>query len=192
MSFHRRVNQSMAIATLSLCLMLSACASRFGAAPVPPLASLPASAPSTQHLVFEHGSERHELLAVLRHDERSLRMALLSPQGQRLLTLEQDERGVRFLDGAVFDPPFSAQWLLERLSWSLWPVEQLQHSFQGSAWSVRQHAHGHDIYHRKQRVASITDTGACHIVDDLQAGYRLYRSTLEPDSHQGEPPCPVR
>ena len=190
MSLRRRVSQSMAVA--ALCLMASACATRFGAAPVPPLAALPASAPSTQHLVFEHGDEQHQLLAVLRHDDRKLRMALLSPQGQRLLTLEQDERGVRFADGAVFDPPFSAQWLLERLSWSLWPVEQLQHSFQGSAWSVRQHTRGHDIYHRKQRVARITATGACHIVDDLQAGYRLCRSTLEPDRHQGESPCPVR
>lgn len=192
MTLRLRVHARLAFALLAACLLVSGCAARFSAAPVPPLASLPASEPSTQHLVFEHGSERHQLLAVLRHDDRSLRMALLSPQGQRLLTLEQDDRGVRFLDGAVFDPPFSAQWLLERLSWSLWPVEQLQRSFQGSAWSVQQHAQGHDIYHRQQRVARITDSGDCHIVDDLQAGYRLYRTPLAPDSTQDEPPCPAR
>lgn len=192
MTFRLRFRHQLAVGIVSVCLLASGCASRFSAAPVPPLSTLPASAPSTQQLVFEHGNERHQLLAVLRHDNQTLRMALLSPQGQRLLTLEQDEQGARFLPGAVFDPPFSAQWLLQRLSWSLWPVEQLEHAFRDSAWSVQPTAQGHAIFHRQQQVANIIDQGHCHIVNDLQAGYRLVRTTIEPGLHDDEQPCPAR
>ena len=186
-----RFNKRLAAGLLIAGLLVTGCATGMRSAPIPPLATLPASAPSTQHLVFEHDGERHELLAVLRHDSDTLRMALLSPQGQRLLTLEQDSEGVRFLDDALFDPPFSAQWLLQRLSWSLWPVAQLEHAFQGSGWSVQQHARGHNIYYRKQWVASITDSGRCHVVDDLQAGYRLYRMTVDSHPNDEELPCPA-
>ena len=188
---HRlRLGRCLPAGMLAGCLLLAGCAASPRSAPVPELRTLPASAPHTQHLVFEHDGERHELLAVLSHDQRVLRMALLSPQGQRLLTLEQDAKGARFLPGAAFDPPFSAQWLAERLSWSLWPVEQLARAFRGSSWSVQQHPQGHDIYYRKQLVASIIDTGHCHVVDDVQAGYRLYRTPVQPNASHDELPCP--
>lgn len=186
-----RIEWRRAASLLAACLLISGCAAQLRSAPVPELATLPTSAPRTQHLVFEHGTERHELLAVLRHDQRSLRMALLSPQGQRLLTLEQDAEGARFLPGAVFEPPFPAQWLAERLSWSLWPVDQLARAFDGSRWTVQPTEHGHRIYYRKQLVAIISDTGGCHVVDDVQAGYRLYRTTVEPNASHDESPCPA-
>lgn len=187
-----RVWRCRAISLLAVwLLMMSGCAAQLRSAPVPDLNTLPASAPRTQHLVFEHDGERHELLAVLRHDQRMLRMVLLSPQGQRLLTLEQDADSARFLPGAVFDPPFSAQWLAERLSWSLWPAEELERTFKGSRWAVQQTEQGHRIYYRKQLVTIITDIGSCHIVDDVQAGYRLYRMTVEPNATHDELPCPA-
>ena len=186
-----RFQPCLAAGVLSVCLLVAGCATGMRSAPVPPLATLPASVPSTQHLVFEHDGERHELLAVLSHDSDTLRMALLSLQGQRLLTLQQDNAGVRFLDGALFEPPFSAQWLLQRLSWSLWPVAQLEQAFQGSDWAVQQRAKGHNIYYRKQWVASITDSGRCHVVDDLQAGYRLYRMTVDRHPSHEELPSPA-
>lgn len=185
------VKRCWAVGLLAVCLLISGCAAPLRSAPVPELATLPASAPRTQHLVFERDGERHELLAVLRHDQKVLRMALLSPQGQRLLTLEQDADGARFLPGAVFEPPFSAQWLVERLSWSLWPAEQLERTFDGSRWAVQQTDQGHRIYYRQQLVAIITDTEGCHIVNDVQAGYRLYRTTVEPNASHDELPCPA-
>ena len=186
-----RLDRCWAAGLLAAWLLMSGCATQLRSAPVPQLTALPASASRTQHLTFERDGERHELLAVLRHDQNLLRMALLSPQGQRLLTLEQDADGARFLPGAVFDPPFSAQWLAERLSWSLWPAEQLQEAFNGSRWAVQQTEQGHKIYYRKQLVAIITDTGGCHIVDDVQAGYRLYRTNVELDTSHDELPCPA-
>ena len=186
-----RFDSHLAVGLLTACLLVTGCATGLRSAPVPPLSTLPTSAPSTQHLVFEHDGERHELLAVLRHDSDTLRMALLSPQGQRLLTLQQDNAGVRFLDGALFDPPFSAQWLLQRLSWSLWPVAQLEQAFRGSDWAVQQQAKGHNIYYRTQLVATITDIDNCHVVDDLQAGYRLYRMTVDRHPSHEELPCPA-
>lgn len=186
-----RLDRCAGLSLLMACLWLSGCAAPFKPAPVPDLAALPASAPRTQHLIIEHDGERQQLLAVLRHDQSLLRMALLSPQGQRLLTLEQDGDGARFLPGAAFEPPFSAQWLAERLAWSLWPVEQLERAFADSRWAVQRQEGGHSIYYRKQLMATVTDSGSCHIVDDVQAGYRLYRTTVEPNATHNESPCPA-
>ena len=187
-----RHDRWLAFSLVAVCLWLTGCAAPLRSAPVPDLATLPASAPRTQHLVFEHDGERRQLLAVLRHDQSALRMALLSPQGQRLLTLEQDGNGARFLPGAAFEPPFSAQWLAERLAWSLWPVEELERAFADSRWAVQRHEGGHKIYYRKQLIATVTDTGTCHIVDDVQAGYRLYRTTVAPNATHDELPCPAQ
>lgn len=179
------------LAGLLFCVWLGGCAISPRPAPIPDLATLPARAPQAQRLVFEHNGEWRELLALIRHNQTSLRLALLSPQGQRLLTLEQDSAGARFLPGAAFEPPFSAQWLAERIAWSLWPADELEQAFAGSHWAVQQHEGGHRIYYRKQLMATVSDGDNCHIVDDVQAGYRLYRAPLEPDATQEKSLCPI-
>jgi hypothetical protein len=167
----------------SLALVLPSCARRPPAAPAPELAALPPAGPQTQRLTFIHGDERRELIGVLRHDHDSLQMAMLSAQGQRLLTLVRDAEGARFRD-AAFEPPFSAEWLASRLAWILWPDHALARAFEGSSWRLEGGPTGRTIYHRSREVARITGTEECRILYDLEGGYRLYIAPAEASDDQ--------
>ncbi|QEM83876.1 DUF3261 domain-containing protein [Halomonas binhaiensis] len=157
-----------------LLLALSACSHMPPTSPAPSLATLPPATPSVQRLTFEHADKRDTLLGVIRHDHQQLQLALLSSQGQRLLTLVRDEHGSRFLPDAVFDPPFSADWLASRLTWSLWPEGDLQDAFNGTGWALETAAQQRRIYYRGRLVALIDTTPECRVIDDIEAGYRLY------------------
>jgi hypothetical protein len=168
--------------------LLAGCASH---APLPDLATLAPEPKRVERLIIEAPDQSHTLLGVLQHDHRSLRMALLSPQGQRLLTLVQDSDGARFLSGAAFEPPFTAHWLASRLAWSLWPVAELQQNFKRSPWSVRQDASGYSVYHRDALVANIRLSSTCTLIDDIQTGYRLYIIPIALANQPRERLCPA-
>lgn len=170
------------------CVLLGGCASQ---PPAPNLATLPPSDRQVQQLIIETPEQSHTLMGVLEHDHRSLRMALISVQGQRLLTLVQDADGARFLPEAAFHPPFSADWLAGRLAWSLWPVAQLRDTFRRSSWSVQQNASGHSVYRRDTLVASIRLSDNCTLIDDIQTGYRLYIIPIALASEPKEHLCPA-
>lgn len=177
---------------LAGCLVLSTgCATRAVHAPLPALSTLPAADARTQRLTFIHQDERHELLGVLRHDESGLQLALLSPQGQRLLTLVHDARGPRFLPGARFEPPFTAEWLASRLAWSLWPAPALEQAFGDSGWTLRDDANGRIVEYRGRTMARIMGSSECRIIDDIEGGYRLRVATLGDDSNRTEAACPT-
>jgi hypothetical protein len=158
---------------------------------LPDLARLPPDTQRTEHLILQSAEQRQELLGVIQHDHGSLRMTLLSLQGQRLLTLVHDKNGARFLPGAPFDPPFSAHWLASRIAWTLWSPTELRRSFRGSAWRVRQDETGHSVYHLGRRVARIVLSAHCTLIDDTQAGYRLYIIPVESTLQQAGYPCPA-
>jgi hypothetical protein len=179
---------------IGLALVLAACGARPATAPAPELSALPAAGPQTQRLTFFHGDERRELIGILRHDSESLQMAMLSPQGQRLLTLVRDAEGARFLADAAFDPPFSAEWLASRLAWILWPEEALEEAFAGSSWALKVGSRGRTIYHRDREIARITGSAACRILDDLEGGYRLQIAAVsadDDDADRNEDACPA-
>ncbi len=129
------------------------------------------------------------LIGMLRHDRDSLRLALLSPQGQRLLTLVRDQEGIRFLPGAAFEPPFTAEWLASRLSWSLWPAEHLRDAFDGSDWTLEATGNERWIRHRGRLVAQLVGGPECRIIHDLEGGYRLAITAADHD--RAEAPCRV-
>ncbi|CAM3357242.1 DUF3261 domain-containing protein [Halomonas lysinitropha] len=172
-------------------VLLSGCATRTVHAPLPELSDLPATDARTQHLTFINQDERHELLGVLRHDQSELQLALLSPQGQRLLTLVVDVQGPRFLPGAQFEPPFTAKWLANRLAWSLWPAPALEQAFRDSGWTLRENVNGRIIQYRDRMMARITGSSDCRIIDDIESGYRLRVATLGDDSNRTESACPT-
>lgn len=175
------------IATL---LILGGCAGRPANAPIPALAMLPEMASQQQKLTFEHEQERRVLIGILRQDSQSLRLALLSPQGQRLLTLVHDDQGSRFLSDASFDPPFTAEWLASRLSWSLWPAPALTQAFNEEPWSLEETSAGRTVRYRERTIARITGDADCRRIDDLEADYRLYIAPLD-DTDPMAAPCPA-
>lgn len=183
-----RLTRSILIVAL---LLLAGCAGRNDQSLLPDLATLTPEPKRIEHLVIESGDQHTEMLGVLQHDQTELRMALFSPQGQRLLTLVQDGEGARFLPDALFKPPFSAHWFASRLAWALWPATQLQDHFAGSAWSVRQEDTGHSVYHHQNRVARISLHAHCTLIDDLQADHRVYIIPIEFAQQNKEHICPA-
>ncbi|TLF51809.1 DUF3261 domain-containing protein [Halomonas urmiana] len=161
-----------------LTLVLDACSMAPTGSPVPTLASLPPAGPETQRLTFVRDGETRVLIGVLRHDSRRLQLALLSPQGQRLLTLVRDAKGARFLPDPAFAPPFSAEWLDTRLSWSLWPAARLEEAFAGSAWSLDQAGEERRIYRGDELVAHLMMTPTCRVIHDVEAAFRLTVAAL--------------
>lgn len=181
-------------------LLLSACSMVPTTPPAPALETLSPAGPETQRLSFVRDDETRVLIGVLRHDSQQLQLALLSPQGQRLLTLVRDASGARFLPGAAFEPPFSANWLASRLSWSLWPEDQLTDAFAGSDWSITQAGQQRRIYRGRQLVARLEMALGCQVIHDIEAGYRLSiaspgaasHTDITPDSNLAtDPPCPA-
>lgn len=176
------------IAALAL---LIGCAGRPVGAPLPELAALPETGTRMQRLTFVHQDRRHELIGALRHDARSLRLALLSPQGQRLLTLVQDDQGARFLADAAFEPPFSAEWLANRLAWSLWPSPALTQAFAGTGWSLVEDDEGRTIRYRNQVIAHVTGSAECRVIDDVEGNYRLTIAPLDDATERTATSCPA-
>ncbi|GAA6133029.1 DUF3261 domain-containing protein [Halopseudomonas sabulinigri] len=170
---------------LLLALWLSGCAMQ--PAPAPSLAALPVAPAQTLQLRFEHAGETHLMIGVLRRDTDSLRLALLSPQGQRLLSWQRDASGAH-MESAVWQPPFDAEWLGSRLAWSLWPAEALHQAFAGSRWTLQGSPQQRAIYYRKQLIAKVKMDGHCRLIDDLDAGYQLTITVA--DAARNTTPCP--
>ncbi|MCE8034128.1 DUF3261 domain-containing protein [Billgrantia tianxiuensis] len=171
--------------------LLVGCAGQPVDAPLPKPAALSDLGTRMQRLTFEHQDQRHELIGVLRHDEQSLRLALLSPQGQRLLTLEHDEHGARFVADTSFDPAFSAEWLASRLAWSLWPSASLTQAFEGSDWSLAEDREERTVRYRGRDIAHITGSAECRIIDDFEGDYRLYIAPLDDATDRTAATCPA-
>ncbi|MFG6177054.1 DUF3261 domain-containing protein [Halomonas sp. THAF12] len=171
-----------------LSIALSSCALAPPSSPLPPVATLPAAVPETYRLTFEHDDARHDLIAALRHDRHSLRLALLSPQGQRLLTLVQDAEGARFLPDAAFEPPFSADWLASRLSWGLWPAERLEEAFHDSDWRLETRGQERLIFEEDHQIAHLKGDARCRVLQDMEGDYRLTISPLDTRT-QTTAPC---
>lgn len=179
-----------ALLTAALALLVG-CAGQPVDAPLPEPAALPDLGMQMQRLTFDHQDQRHELIGVLRHDERALRLVLLSPQGQRLLTLEHDEQGARFLADTSFDPAFSAGWLASRLAWSLWPSSSLTQAFDGSDWSLLEDRKKRTIRYQRRVIAHITGSAECRIIDDFEGEYRLYIAPLDDATDRTAATCPA-
>ncbi|MDN6298200.1 MAG: DUF3261 domain-containing protein [Halomonas sp.] len=169
--------------------LLAGCALTPPDSPRPALEQLPDFDARQQRLTFVSDEDRHIMLGVLRHRDATLRMALLSPQGQRLLTLVQDDDGARFLPGASFQPPFSAEWLAGRLAWDLWSNAALHQAFSGTDWRLEIRAGQRNIYRGDTLIARLSGEADCRLIDDRESGYRLYIATLD-DAFDDNPRAP--
>lgn len=163
--------------------------------PLPPAPSQPALAEPTtlkRQLTFEsaESSDSPTLIALIRLDGTALRVALLTPYGQRLVTLVDDAGGSRYVVGDVplaeieqRLPP--AAWLAARLQWCLWPAAALREAFAGTPWRLTLSERSREIRYRGQLIARISpaDTRAGRagpvLLDDRQGRYRLRITPLK-------------
>ena len=172
-------------------LLLAGCSGQPAIAPLPAPMTLQSVDTQLQHLTFEYQHQRHELIGALRHDDHSLRLIMLSPQGQRLLTLLHDDKGARFIGDSAFVPEFSASWLASRLTWSLWPSSALKQSFEGSHWTLTQEENRRTIRYRNRVIAYVDQRADCLAIDDIEGGYRLFIAPLDATHSRIPTACPI-
>lgn len=172
---------------LLLTLWLAGCSLAPSLPPAPEQPVLAEPTTVKRQLTFQPDDptrERQTLIALLRLDGADLRAVLLTPYGQRLVTLVHNADGDRYEAGdvpldTVTDRLPPADWLAARLVWCLWPVDALRDAFTGSDWTVAIADGERIVRHRQHVVARITpaDTRAGRddtvLLDDRQGGYRL-------------------
>lgn len=155
---------------------------------------------------YDDRRQARELIGLIALSDDQLRAVLLTPFGQRLVTLEHDSEGSRFVPGDIPPEalqetlPISPEWLASRLEWSLWTTEALRDAFAGSEWSVAIDDGNRVIRHHGESVARITpatasaNTAGVVLLDDRQGRYTLRISPLDapganaPSEHQGARP----
>ena len=175
-------------------LGLTGCAFTPPVSPTPSFESISETATLKRRLTFvpdDESQPSQTLIGLIRIAENELRAVLLTPYGQRLVTLVNDAKGSRYLAGDVPQAtveerlPMPADWLASRLQWSLWPVTALHDAFAGSAWSIAVEDESRVIRHHGKVVARITpasvhaDSAQDMLLDDRQGQYRLRITPLE-------------
>ncbi|SDU24009.1 DUF3261 domain-containing protein [Halopseudomonas salegens] len=159
-------------------LSLSGCALVQQAPGIPALSTLPGELPPTQRLTIKH-QQQHELLVAIGQGEDSLRVVLLTAEGQRLLTLVHDAEGSRFITQQAWQPPFSADWLMSRLAWDIWPAATLNQHWQRSRWHADEQGATKRIWRGRTLVSRHRSVAQCRIIEDFEAGYTLYLQPLD-------------
>jgi len=182
---------------LGLALPLSACSLTPPVSPTPPLAAAATTDTLKSLLTFQpDDGEARTLIAFIRITPAQLRAVLVSPYGQRLTTLVRDAGGARFEAGDAPGEsplPIPPQWLASRLEWSLWPLDALHRSFEGSAWQVVDSATSRDIRYHGELAARITpvpdrDNPRTLTLDDRQGGYQLTIAPMQEDEQENAEP----
>ncbi|SDL18137.1 Protein of unknown function [Modicisalibacter muralis] len=185
--------------TLLLSMALAGCATRPSPAPSPAFASVDFAGTLKRRLTFipyDDDRPTRELIGLVELGDNRLRAVLLTPFGQRLVTLEHDSEGSRFVPGDVPPEalrealPISPEWLASRLEWSLWPTQALRDAFAGSEWSVaiddgrRMIRHHDDVVARIAPATASAETVGTVLLDDRQGHYLLRISPLDAPDHQ--------
>lgn len=191
----RRRIVSLLLGPLGLAMLgLAGCSLTPPVAPPPSFDSVAATDTFKRRLTFmpdDESQPSQTLIGLIRIADHELRAVLLTPYGQRLVTLVNDAEGSRYLAGdvpqAIIEEklPVPADWLASRLQWSLWPVAALRDAFAGSAWSIAVEGESRIIRHHGKVMARITpasasaDTRQDVLLDDRQGRYRLHITPLE-------------
>lgn len=184
-----RATATRLLAGLLVPALLAGCSLAPAVAPSPAYERAPVTDTLKRRLTFTPRDQQQPsrtLIGLIRLTPTGLRAALLTPYGQRLVTLvDDDAEGPRFEAGdvppdALRDAlPMSPPWLASRLQWCLWPREALDDAFAGSPWSVSVDGDARVIRHRDAIIARITPA-ATHagrtetvLLDDRQGEYLL-------------------
>lgn len=185
--------------TLVLSMALAGCATRPPPAPSPAFESIDFNGTLKRRLTFipyDGDRSTRELIGLIELTDSRLRAVLLTPFGQRLVTLVHDSEGSRFVPGDIPPEalrealPISPEWLASRLEWSLWPTRALRDGFAGSEWTVaiadgsRVVRHGDDVMARITPANASAAVAGTVLLDDRQGRYRLRITPLDvPGSH---------
>lgn len=169
---------------LTAVFLLAACAAR---PPLPddtpalrllPPADLATESLLTQTLTLRTNGREQQFLAVVRLERERVRMAVLTPAGQQLLSLDYD--GENLLQNSVEGVAIPGRQILASLQFALWPEDSIRREYRpDDGWRV-------EIGDAERSL--LTAAGALLIIhrefgsltlDNLRYNYRVIVETLE-------------
>ena len=175
------------ISVLLLVSMLAACSSRQLAPPAPPeLVLLPPAEISNelllkQKITFEAGDRQQQFLVVARFQRQRLKLVLLLPAGQPLLTLDYD--GQTLLQENQSNAALPGKEILASMQFALWPVNSLARHYPPEAgWLVEIDGQERSLLTASGVVLKISRNTDSTVVDNHLHDYRVTIQMLE----QGE------
>lgn len=175
---------SLKISTLLLLFMLAACSSRQLVPPEPPELVLLPPAEITQELLlkqkitFESGDRRQQFLVVARFQRPRLKLVLLLPAGQPLLTLDYD--GQNLVQENQSNVALPGREILASMQFALWPETSLTRHYPPEAgWQVEIAGHDRSLLTASGVVLKISRKSETLLLDNHLHDYRVIIQTLE-------------
>jgi hypothetical protein len=140
--------------------------------PLPDPALAPFQGQVEQAVRVDGGGRSAEFLALVDCERGVVTLAGLSPQGQRLVKVRWDARGMAVEADPAVAAHFDGALALRDLVLARWPVAALQRSMQGSRWALRQTPdQGRTLSLDGRIVVAVSPDGGT--VAHLQEGYRV-------------------
>lgn len=169
---------------LLLLLMLAACSTRQLAPLDPPqLLLLPPAEISKelllkQKITFEAGDRQQQFLVVARFQRQRLKLVLLLPTGQPLLTLDYDGQNLVQENQSSVDLP--GKEILASMQFSLWPEQSLlRHYPSEDGWQIEIKGHDRSLLTASGVLLKISRKSETLVVDNHLHDYRVIIQTLE-------------
>lgn len=143
-----------------------------------PPAEGPAPVLLKQKIELQAGERQAQFLVVARYDRERLRLAILLPAGQRLLTLDYDGEILLQENFAAFDLP--GREMLAIMQFARWPESSLRRHYRASAgWQVIVNAPERRLLTDSVDALTITYRPAELQIDNHIKEYRVIVQTLE-------------
>lgn len=178
------MSQPLKIATWLLFFALAGCSTRQLEPPPPPeLVLLPPTEISTelllkQKITFESGDRQQQFLVVARFQRQRLKLVLLLPAGQPLLTLDYD--GQILVQENQSNVALPGWEILASMQFALWPETSLTRHYPSEAgWQVVIAGHNRTLLTASGVVLKIGRESENLLLDNHLHDYRVIIQTLE-------------
>jgi hypothetical protein len=176
--------QPLKISALLLLSMLAACSTRQLVPPDPPeLRLLPPAEISNeillkQKITFEAAGRQQQFLVVARFQRQRLKLVLLLPAGQPLLTLDYD--GQNFIQENQSSVDLPGKEILASMQFALWPEKSLLRHYPSEAgWQIEIAGHDRSLLTASGVILKIGRRPKTLVVDNHLHDYRVIIQTLE-------------
>jgi len=178
------MSRGLALSVSLLFFLLSGCSSRqLEPPPAPQLALLPPADIATeillkQKITFEASGGQQQFLVVARFQRPRLKLVLLLPSGQPLLTLDYD--GQKLLQDNQSTVELPGREILASMQFALWPEISLQRHYPSDAgWQIDVSDQHRSLLTASGAILNISHKSETLVVDNHLHDYRVIIQTLE-------------
>lgn len=178
------MSRRLAVFALLLFVWLGGCSSRqLETTPPPQLVLLPPAEIASeillkQKITFEAGGRQQQFLVVARFQRPRLKLVLLLPSGQPLLTLDYDGRKLLQNNQSTVELP--GREILASMQFSLWPLQSVQRHYPTEdGWQIKAADRNRTLLTASGVVLKISHKSENLVVDNRLHDYRVIIQTLE-------------